>query len=115
DVVAGPRLVDAGITIDEAALRRVAVEDRHRVVIDARVEEKRAEDFRTVLDPDGERAVEIADVGVALDVVRAAAVAAHGPLRMRQHLGRGDEPNPRVAEERRRRWTRGLARRGRRL
>ena len=68
--------VDQRIAIDDAAERRVAHENRPHVAVDPRVEQERAEDLRAPADPDAERAGEVGDVGVALNVVRAAAVAA---------------------------------------
>ena len=84
-------------------------EDRPDVAIDARVDEERSEDLRAILDADGERAGEVGDVGVALDPVRAATIAANGPLTVREHLGGRHKPQSSVAEERRRRRTRLLA------
>ena len=59
-----------------------------------------------VLDPDRDRAGEIADVRVALLVVGAPPVAGHRPLTVRQDLRGRHKPQPSVAEERRRRRTR---------
>ena len=66
--------------------------------------------------PDGERAGEVADVGEALDVVRAAPVAADRPLTVAEDLAGRHKPQSSVAEERRRRRSRLLGRvRGRGL
>ena len=113
-VVAGPVLVDAGIAVDDPAKRGFVDEQRIQVAVDARVEEERPEDLRAILDADAEGAREIADVGVALDPVRSAAIRASGPLAAGQHLGGRHIPQPSVAEEGRRRRSCLLRRGGRR-
>src|SRR4029079_18791117 len=73
-----------------------------RVAIDARVDEKRSEDLRAILDAVPERRGKIADVRVALNVVGAATIEAGRPFSIRQDLGGRDVPQAGVAEERRR-------------
>jgi hypothetical protein len=102
EVVAGPRGVDAGIPIDKPAVFRVGIEQRPDVAVDARIEEHRPEDFRAAFDAVCERAGEVANVGVALNIVGASTVAADRPLAFGQYLGRGHEPQTRIAEEGRR-------------
>ena len=109
DVVAGPALVHARIAIDDAAEGRVVDEQRTEIAIDARVDEERSEDLGAILHAERERAGEIGDVGVALNLVGAAPVAARRPLAVRQHFGGGHEPQAGVAEERRRRRARAVS------
>ncbi len=116
-VVAGPPLVDPRVAIDNAAHVRVVDEQRHQVAIDAGVDEERPEELRAVLDPDRKRAGDIADVAEALDVIRAAPVAADRPLTVAEHLAGRNKPQSSVAEEGRRRRSSlfGRGRRGRGL
>src|SRR5262249_48963569 len=69
------------------------------------------EDLSTISEAEGERAGNVTDVREALTVICAAPVDARGPLSLRQHFCRGNEPQPRVAEER----SRGRSKFGRRL
>jgi hypothetical protein len=66
DVVAGPVLIDAGISIDEAAEGGVEDEDRPDVPIDTGIDEEGSENLRPVLDADRKRAGKVGYVGVAL-------------------------------------------------
>src|SRR5438067_322439 len=84
------------VSLDGAAEGRVGDKPRVQVAVDARVEEERAENLRATLDADGERPGEIADVGVALDEVRAAAIAASGPLAAGKDLGGRHKPQSSV-------------------
>ena len=99
DVVAGPVLVHARVAIHDAADSRVVDEERIRVAIDARVEQKRSEDLRAIAEADREGAREIADVGVPLLPVRAAPIGAHRKVSARQHFARRDVPDAGVAEK----------------
>src|SRR5262249_42717639 len=114
DVVAGPRLVDVRIARDDAADRRVVEEKWTGVAVDARVEDERSEDLRAVCDADTDRAGKIADVRVALDVVRCGAVAANRPFPAWEDFGGRNKPQPSVAVERRRCRACLVRRRGRR-
>ena len=119
DVVARPVPIDQRVAIHDAADFGIVQENGPLVVaVDPRVDQERAEDLRPVLDPHGERAREVPDVGVALDEVRAAPIRAARPLTVRQHLRRRHKPQSSVAVERRRRRARvfaGRAGRGRLL
>src|SRR5262249_9879404 len=87
DVIACPELVDLRIAIDRAAERGIRKEDGTDVAVDARHGEERAEDLGAVLDAEREGSGEVADVGVALDPVGAAAIAADRHLAVAEHLG----------------------------
>src|SRR4030095_2548052 len=83
--------------------------------IDAGVEQEGSEDLCPILDADAERAGEVADVREAVDVVRAATIAAGRTLTVWKNLAGRHKPQPSVAEERRRgRTYPGLRRRRRR-
>ena len=99
DVVAGPALVHPRVAIDDAAHVRVVDEQRPQVAIDPRIDEERSEELRAVLDPDGERARDIADVAEALDVIGAAPVAADRPLTVAEDFAGRNKPQSSVAEE----------------
>ncbi len=106
-------LVDARIAVQEGTKGRIGDEDGTHVAVDTRVDQERAEDLGAILDADAKRRGEVGDVRVSLHPVRAAAIAAHGPLLMREDLARRYKPQTSVAEEGRRRRSRFL-RRGRR-
>src|SRR5207302_2962037 len=124
EIVPGPWLMDVGIPIDHAAERRIARKQRNQIPVDSRVEDERAEDLGAIADADREGPCEIADVRIALDEIRAAAITGHGKLLRRKHFSGRHEPDARVAEKcrgrgprivrGRRRWWRRLLRRGRR-
>src|SRR5439155_6251895 len=81
DVVARPVPIDQRVAIHDAADFGIVQENGPLVVaVDPRVDQERAEDLPPVLDPYGERAREVPDVGVALDEVRAAPIRAARPL-----------------------------------
>src|SRR5207247_7095561 len=79
-IIAGPVCIDARVPIDDAAEARISDESGDKVAIDPRVEDEGSEDLGAVADPDAERAGEVADVGVALDEIRSAAISGHRPL-----------------------------------
>ncbi len=114
-VVARPHPVHPRIPVDEAPEGRVGHEDRPHVAVDPRVDQKRGEHLRPLPEADRHGRRKVADVGVPLLVIRAAPIAAHRPLTVRQHLRGRHKPQPGVAEERRRRRTGFLCRWRRRL
>ncbi|PYR37407.1 MAG: hypothetical protein DMF90_06775 [Acidobacteria bacterium] len=92
DPVASPARVHLGVAIENAAPLLIGREDGTQIALDARVEEKRGEDFGAISEAEGEGAGDVADVRVTLDVIRSPTIGARRPFPFRKHLCRRNEP-----------------------